>query len=351
MKNTMLSISTVILAINFSFASGNEGLRSGFELTDIDKQALEQIEVKVLPKTPAAQDSAADKAIAYGKITEAELKGLMFMGNPRDASEGMLSITEEGAWAFTPEATNNGANEGFAGSDFSIYDRMQVWGDEEGQIAVFGAHGGPIVRLTEAIKKQMEKQLGYKVSGDYMIKFRYGPMAECDTVFLFAGREDRTAQTRAMGDAAAPGLAVLEIFSKEKVSLRATATYMATTEAMGCAQTSFNDGQMETTPLVFSRDIPVNSGTGAGVVTFARKLPGKCQSALAGFTLRVIHPKVSKDLNAISLRFSQTNQDMNVQKMVFSKTQSPSPGDIWAISGQSILVGPNGKARAELVLE
>lgn len=146
-------------------------------------------------------------------------------------------------------------------------------------------------------------------------------------------------------------LAVLEIFSREKISLRAAATYIATNEIMGCAQTSFTDGQMETIPLLFTRDIPITAGAGSSVVTFALNLPGKCRSALVGFTLLVNHPKVSASSNAIGLQLSQTNQDVNIQQMVFKKVHSPGLGEIWTIAGKSILVGPNGKAKAEIVLE
>lgn len=143
--------------------------------------------------------------------------------------------------------------------------------------------------------------------------------------------------------------AVLEIVSRENISLRATGTYQAGAHGLGCYQTSFTDGHLESLPKVFDQELPVTASPNGGVVKFATKL-SSCQSALVGFTLRVSGPKIDKDFNAISLQFSDTNQDA-VQRIVFKKIQSPWTGVSWTTSGKSILVGPNGKAKAEIVLE
>lgn len=143
--------------------------------------------------------------------------------------------------------------------------------------------------------------------------------------------------------------AVLEIVSQENISLRATGTYQATAHGFGCFQTSFSDGHMESLPKVFDQELPVAASPNGGVVTVATKL-SNCQSALRGLTLRVSGPKIDRDFNAIGLEFSDVNQDA-VQRIVFKKIQSPWTGVSWTTSGKSILVGPNGKAKAEILLE
>ncbi|OIO04181.1 MAG: hypothetical protein AUJ51_02270 [Elusimicrobia bacterium CG1_02_56_21] len=136
---------------------------------------------------PAAVEKAfpADEAIQARKITKADLLGVTFSLFPKDGlREADLIISKDGSWTFKSTMTSGKSS----GPDFELAERMQLWGDKEGQIALFGERGGPVMRLTAELRAKIEAKLGVKVSGDYVMTFFYGSMADGEAVYLFGGR-------------------------------------------------------------------------------------------------------------------------------------------------------------------
>lgn len=143
---------------------------------------------------------------------------------------------------------------------------------------------------------------------------------------------------------------VLEIVSREKLTLRAAATYLAGNEGAGCTHLSFSDGQLQALPKVLDMELPVIANPYGGTVSLATKLPGRCDYTMAGFSMRVMHPRIAENLNIVGLRFSPSAQP-GVQTLLFRKIVSPWTGESWVITDAAVLVGPDGKAKAEIVLE
>ncbi|MDD5210686.1 MAG: hypothetical protein PHV36_14965 [Elusimicrobiales bacterium] len=126
------------------------------------------------------------KAAASVKITEAELRGTKFSSFPKDGlKEADLIINGDGSWTFKSTFTSGK----LSGSAFKIMERMQLWGDKEGQIAVFGDRGGPVMRLTAELRGKIESQLGVKVPGDYVMTFFYGSIGDGEVIYLFGGKK------------------------------------------------------------------------------------------------------------------------------------------------------------------
>ncbi len=115
-------------------------------------------------------------------ITKEELLGMNFLTNPKDSATAALTIGKDGSWLFNMGSTK------LAGGSFEIAERMQLWGDKEGQIAVFGERGGPGMRLTEELRAKIEAQLSSKVSGDYVMTFFYGSIGDGQAIYLFGGK-------------------------------------------------------------------------------------------------------------------------------------------------------------------
>lgn len=126
------------------------------------------------------------KAAAPVKITEAELSGTKFSSFPKDGlKEADLVINGDGSWTFKSTFTSGK----LSGPAFKIMERMQLWGDKEGQIAVFGDRGGPVMRLTAELRAKIESQLGVKVPGDYVMTFFYGSIGDGEVIYLFGGKK------------------------------------------------------------------------------------------------------------------------------------------------------------------
>lgn len=144
---------------------------------------------------------------------------------------------------------------------------------------------------------------------------------------------------------------LLNIKAKDGIKLSAKAVYLSSSNSFFCTHASFSDGSLERLPNILEKAIAVTASGEVTSIKIDRTLNDSCRSQLKGLSLQATHPKITPDLSKFDVLQSDTDQDALVQKVLFKKRTSPYIGVFYAPGTDTILVGPNGVANAEVSLQ
>ncbi|MFH2202585.1 MAG: protease-like activity factor CPAF [Elusimicrobiota bacterium] len=158
------------------------------------KEGVAEDKTKAAPENPGEKpaveaENPAPANPELARVTAEELKGTGFhtiAGVPQPGMpQATLKVGKDGSWKVESQELWDGA--GRSGKDVKVADRREMWGDQDGDLALFGEHGGPIVKLTPDKKAQLKEATG--VEYDYMLLFAYGALAEGEWIMMFGSKQ------------------------------------------------------------------------------------------------------------------------------------------------------------------